>query len=199
VKNPPEFYSEAYLKSPLSAADLSVTRWEDNGIFHSSAMAASRIATAVETRFILDVGCGRGFVVNHLRAMGYSAVGLEYGEAALKHSVCGASFCDLTEGLPYTGSPFGLVFCHGVLSHLPEESVPFALSELFRVTNNAFWMNVLTKKTPTQEHHKTFRPEEWWASRLREAGFVPLESGIAIPVEWFAPSPEQAMFLVRKP
>jgi len=199
VKNPPDFYDESYLKSPMSAADLSVTRWSDNGIFYTAALAASRIAKAINAESVLDVGCGRGFVVNHLRHMGYDASGLEYGEAALKHSVCGSTFCDLTAGLPCADSAYGLVLCHGVLSHIPEDDVPFALSELFRVASGALWSNVLTKKTPTQEHHKTFRPEEWWASRLKEAGFVPLESGIAIPVEWFARSPEQAMFLMRKP
>jgi SAM-dependent methyltransferase len=198
VKNPSEFYDETYLKGPMSMADLSAVRWEDNGIFYEMAVAAARIADAIGVRSILDVGCGRGFAVNHLRSMGYDASGMEYGRAALQHSICRASPCDLTGTLDCPDSGYGLVICHGVLSHISPEGIPHAISELFRVTAKALWMNVLTVETPTQQHHKTFKPAGWWTLRLVESGFVPLVKEMDL-LGSFVRSPEQAMFLVCKP
>ena len=199
MKNPSTFYNKTYLKSPMSSDDPSLTRWEDNGLFYTTAKTAAAIAVRLGTRTILDVGCGRGFVVRHLRdGFGYDACGLEYGEAALTHSVCGAQFCDLTAMLPCRDSSYGLVVCHGVLSHIPEPDVPHAIGELRRVAGAALWVNVLVKKTPTQEHHKTFRSAEWWREKLVVGGFERAGKDLEPEIASFTPSEVQAMFLMVK-
>jgi SAM-dependent methyltransferase len=199
MKNPSSFYNEAYLKSPMSAADPSLTRWEDNGLFYTAARVAAAIAARLGTGSILDVGCGRGFVVRHLRdGFGYDARGLEYGEAALAHSVCDAEFCDLTGMLPCVDSSYGLIICHGVLSHIPESDIPHALGELRRVAGMALWANVLVKETPTQQHHKTFRSTEWWQEKLVVAGFERAGEDLEPEASQFVTSDAQAMFLMVK-
>jgi SAM-dependent methyltransferase len=121
---------------------------------------------------IADVGCGRGWVVKHLRDSGYMAAGFEYGKGAVEHSVCGADWCDLTESLPIENAECGLVICHGVLSHVGEEKAAHAVKELARITfkRGLVWTNILTGWHEQQQHHLTFRPKEWWEHRFKAAG-----------------------------
>ena len=172
MKNPPEFYDMEYLHGRMSGAEGAVTRWEDNGLFFTTAMTARRIASWGDVKSVLDVGCGRGFVVRHLRNLGMTAKGVEYGKAALAHSVCGAEFGDLTEGLPVDGREHDLVLCHGVLSHIPTDQVPAALAELNRVTGKSLWSHILVKYHETQRHHRTFASTAWWTIQFNKAGFT---------------------------
>lgn len=172
-KNPPSFYNEAYLKGGMESSMPGQTRWEDNGIFYDAAITTSHIARCFGAKKIADIGCGRGFIVRHLRNLGFQADGYEYGEAALRHSVCGAKFCDLTETLPIPDGAYDFVYCAGVLSHIPERDVHNALCELRRVVrrNGGIFTNILVQWTPTQTHHKTFRPRTWWATEFQRAGW----------------------------
>jgi len=172
MKNPSSFYDENYIHGRMSQADLT-TRDEDNGNFFELAVTASELAKKIGRPSIADIGCGRGFVVRHLRNLGHGADGYEYGEAALKHSVCEARFCDLTGRLPIPDGAYGLIVCTGVLSHVPEESVPNALAELRRVTRprGLLFINLLNHYTPLQSHHRTFKPNDWWKEHLSKAGW----------------------------
>lgn len=169
-KNPSSFYDDSYLAcrmSPLSDA----IRGEDNGLHYASAVLSGRIASRFGITRILEIGCGPGYVVRHLRNLGFHADGLEYGKAALEGSVCKAKFGDLTDSLPCQDASYGLVFALGVLSHVPEEQISHALSELYRVSGKLLWTNTLIRYHETQKHHRTFREPSWWRERFRKAGW----------------------------
>jgi SAM-dependent methyltransferase len=193
-KNPPEFYGQDYLKSPVGSVALKegtekTNRWEDNGTYYGAALVAAALAQEFgilprvrfsdgsleknkdNTSDILDVGCGRGFVVRHLKNLRFAAAGCEYApmsevQPVERHIYRG----DLTETLPFDDGAFGLTICLGVLSHLPEDDVPHAIRELTRVTRRAIWTNILVIDHPLQKHHQTIRPPHWWQAAFKSCG-----------------------------
>jgi SAM-dependent methyltransferase len=177
-KNPPEFYGEDYLKSEMGDTG-GMTRWEDHGAFHNSAHFIARLQLAYkDISRVLDVGCGRGFVVKHLRDLGISAEGCEYAHFAVDNSVCDAAWCDLTDRLPYEDKTFDLVHCAGVLSQFPAEFAEHALKELFRVSRKYLWANILVgKNAPKQQsHHRNVKVREWWEPIFHRVGWREFET-----------------------
>jgi len=166
-KNPPEFYGVDYLKSPL-AGGPGLTRWEDNGVYFEMARFIHALAPGAS---VLEVGCGRGFVVRHLRNMGHIADGCEYGTEAVAQSVCGAQWADLTAKLPYEYGSYDLVLCVGVLSHPPALYAQHCLDELARVSRRLLVTNIQVEPHELQRHHLNIKPAEWWRPRFAKAGW----------------------------
>lgn len=174
-KNLPEDYGEAYWMHPMAAGPGDQAfRGQDNGNFMNCAVTAKELLEqelpSNPDLVVLEVGCGIGFVIRHLRNLGVKADGIEYGTWAIEHSVCGSKFGDLTERLPSEDRSYDLVLCMGVLSHIPEEMVPHALKEISRVTRKLVWTNIQLYWHPDQNHHKTFMQPTWWRRRFAEAG-----------------------------
>lgn len=194
-KNSPGLYDGRYLAGDMSADHPGLRRDDDNGLYYAVATRAVAVLDGLgippALASVLDVGCGRGFVVRHLRRMGLWARGCEYGEAARATSVCAAQFCDLADpevGIPVSDGSAALVICHGVLSHLPPERAEFAASELKRVAAAAVWTNVLVDPHASQRHHLTVRPREWWRPILSAGGWTEeaVEGFGAPPYQWSA-------------
>ena len=175
-KNPPEMYGVKYLKGLKASRALDegteqTTRWDDNGTFFGAAVTAKKLAEKLGCRSVLDVGCGRGFTVRHLRNMGLRADGIEYGTEAVEHSVCEAKWGDLTDTLPPGDETYDLTISLGVLSHPPKETTFNALSELRRVTKKALWTGIQVVPHELQLHHLTIMPPDWWQSMFSAAGW----------------------------
>ncbi len=81
---------------------------------------------------VLDLGCGRGYWMEHLAAKGVPAVGLEH---ALDRAVLAGHHGPVVSGdaarLPFADASVGLVWCIHVLHHLPEPAL--VLAEVARV------------------------------------------------------------------
>lgn len=111
--------------------------WEDRPFFREVALNYFRIAKELGLLFtsvLLEIGCGRGFIVRHLRQMGFAGThGMEYGQAALQNSICDAVHADLTKPLPSTSGCFDLVFCVNVLDSIPAACILSALREIHRI------------------------------------------------------------------
>lgn len=159
-KNPSNLYDENYLKSEMYPGG--VNRWEDNGVFYETAVTISMLAKHLDIQSVLDVGCGRGYVVQHLRNLGIKADGVEYGDCAVKNSVCGAIKGDLTSKLPIPDRSYDFVICAGVLSHIPGKFISNAVSELARIYRKAIWTNIQLAYQEEQKHHLTFWPTKKW-------------------------------------
>ena len=175
-KNPSAFYGAKYLTGTCRN-DRPEKKNEDNGFFYGAAKKLDDAAKkyGVSRGSYVDVGCGRGFVVRHMLNMNYDAVGVEYGPLkeiapVVPHRV---RWGDLTGTLPVPDGFAKLVSCFGVLSHIPEESVPHALGEVNRILSRGgiVCATIQTKNCPDQAHHKTFKPRDWWEKRFEDAGF----------------------------
>jgi 2-polyprenyl-3-methyl-5-hydroxy-6-metoxy-1,4-benzoquinol methylase len=72
---------------------------------------------------VLDVGCGRGIMLDHLRSLGYEAHGVELNEAAAWHARRRLGLDVRSGGLQYSAEDAGrfqaVVFWH-TLEHFPE-------------------------------------------------------------------------------
>lgn len=158
-------------------------RGQDNGHFYEMAHTLGHLTEALfddpNKVSILDVGCGRGFVLRHLQAIGFKHVqGFEYGPLGeIRPVVPLVKWADLTVRLPVPDNSWDLVACVGVLSHLPEHLVDQAIRELYRVTGAVLLTNILTEDHPMQKHHLTIKPASWWKPRFAKVGYGSLEMG----------------------
>lgn len=173
-KNLPEHYDEAYWMRPMQGENA--FRGQDNGNFQNCAVTAKEllereIPNPDKPYHVVEVGCGIGFTIRHLRNLGVSAEGIEYGTWSVEHSVCGVKWGDITETLPAEDASADLVICVGVLSHIPEELIVKALGELRRISRKLLWTNIQLYWHPDQSHHKTFFQPTWWRRRFSEAGW----------------------------
>jgi SAM-dependent methyltransferase len=87
---------------------------------------------------ILDVGSGKGEIVNNLHR-DYQAVALDVSQIALTHVRC-PRVLGTIEALPFADQSFNLVICLEVIEHLPDAAFRHGIQELQRVSEN--WMIV---------------------------------------------------------
>lgn len=168
---------------PKDLGGTTQPRGVDNGHFYQMAHTLGHLTEALfddpNKVSILDVGCGRGFVLRHLENIGFKKLkGFEYGPLDEVRPVTPlVSWADLTVGLPVANNSWDLVACVGVLSHLPEHLVDHAIRELYRVTGAVLMTNILIKDHPLQRHHLTVQPPQWWKPRFQRVGWNALEMG----------------------
>lgn len=128
-KRPSAFYNEPYLRER--------GRWEDGIVFEQTAENLFRVVKTLGMNLdakVMDVGCGRGFIVRWLRHLGFkNAHGVEYGDTAVVHSACGADRIDLTKPLSFCTGCCDFAYCLNALDGVPGECVPSALREIHRV------------------------------------------------------------------
>lgn len=111
----------------------------------------------------LDVGCGRGEVINLAMAAGHDAYGLE-----LVPDLCDGT--RVLEGeiyaLPWPEKAFDYVSCYDVLEHLEPGTEGAALDELGRVCRGVLILTTNDKRSrdPTtgRELHLIRKPREAW-------------------------------------
>ena len=146
-------------------------------------MGASRLAQArrllgskptVARRGLLDVGCGRGEVLDLARALGYWPVqGAEIVEA-----LC-VSRADVVlataDDLPWPDGHWHDVTCFDVLEHLPEHAIGPTLAELDRVCCDTITLTISCRPDSQGPAlgigslHLTVWPPEQWLDALQEA------------------------------
>jgi len=92
-------------------------------------------------QLFLDVGCGRGELVQHVQDAGHHAFGCDIVPA-----LCERDHIDLIDTaakLPYDDQQFDIVTCNDVLEHLrPEDTWPVC-EELLRVTRRRLLIHVV--------------------------------------------------------
>ncbi len=145
--------------------------WLDNpDRLNSYVETASRLGA----QRVLDVGCGRGWVVEALRAGGVDAWGVDpspylAGLSRIQPYHIRAS----ADRLPFDAGAFDVVLCTDVLAHIPEPFVERSLREMVRVCRGAF-VAAVDCADPTKQGHTTMRPRAWWVERLAEVGLEPM-------------------------
>jgi SAM-dependent methyltransferase len=172
--------------------------WNDGVSISNAAKFVQVIRrTHLESRdAILDVGCGRGWLVKHLQKSAVPAVGVDIDSDALRYSVCDAKHGNLNGRLPFDDGSFGMVICLGVLGLVPQVRLGRALLELARVSTNLMWIN-LPCKYPSGKIH--FWEEEgsiletpaWWRPIIRTAGWEELNCGQEFKMFGYGQTPER--------
>jgi len=144
---------------------------------------ANRIISEMSglTGSILEIGCGRGYLMKHLLAKGKNVAGVDISDWAVEHPMPGCEnriFKGNILNLPYDDKTFDAVIAFSVLEHIPEKDAIQALKEIKRVAKKAFLLiampilgeghkEILEQEDPT---HINIKPLTWWQDKLKEVG-----------------------------
>lgn len=131
---------------------------------------------------ILDIGCGKGFLVYDLNKHGMDAYGLDISKYAIKNSPFSIRYRlrhGTAEKLPFGDNSFDLVVSINTIHNLPREGCIKALQEIERVSKGKSYIVVdsyhnAKQKKQFQEWVLTAEthgyPEEW-QQIFEEAGY----------------------------
>ena len=103
---------------------------------------------------ILDVGCGKGFLVKDLCDIDMDAYGIDISEYAIKNSpedIKNRLKIGSAEVLPYKNNYFDLVISINTLHNLKREDCKTAIREIVRVTKKNSFIQVDSYNTPKEK------------------------------------------------
>jgi SAM-dependent methyltransferase len=154
----------------------------------SVAVAAAEYFLRRPLRTVLDIGCGEGAWLNHLRALrprvAYS--GLDSSEYVVERygaqrNIRKASFGDL----PSLGLlSYDLVVCADVMHYVDDRELRSGIAEIARICEGLAFVEVLTAEDDVigdlDAFH--FRPAAWYRNAFRKVGMV--QTG---PYCWLSP------------
>ncbi|BCR06692.1 hypothetical protein DESUT3_37610 [Desulfuromonas versatilis] len=130
--------------------------WENN--YKNNEIEAQRIrdtisAIPVDTKSILDAGCGNGLFLNSLSEIDKNRfkrlVGIDSSSAALEQVKVEKLQSGLSH-MPFNGREFDLVTCLEVLEHLSTNDYKMALSEIDRISNKYIIITVPNRESLIQ-------------------------------------------------
>ena len=125
---------------------------------------------------ILDWGCAKGYLVNALNQLGYTAYGYDISEYAIAN--CHPKVKDKVSTEVFIKEA-ECVICKDVMEHVPEDKVVDVLNLInLKTCNEALFVIPLgdDDKFRIREYemdvtHVTKKDEDWWIDKFREAGF----------------------------
>jgi predicted SAM-dependent methyltransferase len=145
---------------------------------------------------VLELGCGRGYVLKRLQDVGLFAMGLDVSRHCSLTRVCGELWEFDVCSTPWelrsrsTNDPdvgFDLCLSVAFFEHVPEDRLPDLIAEMRRVCQRGLHgiSFAANGHDPTQV---TIRPRSWWKERLPEGHEVldinELRSGKLPPEYW---------------
>lgn len=143
--------------------------WDDTEWRAFSRSVADRLVGIANPATVLDVGCGKGMLVQAFRERGVDALGFDVSDHAIE-----ASHPDVRSHLrvasatePIAGR-FSLVTCIEVLEHMAPAEAQQAVDRICEVTDRVvFSSSPADHREPT---HVNTRPTATWAAAFAERG-----------------------------
>jgi len=130
-------------------------------------------------RSVLEVGCAYGYTVRHLLNFGIEAKGCDISkwcEGKALYVIPGLFTRCPAWDLKYADKSFDLIYCEGVLEHIPEKKIEKVFKEFERV-GDRFYLQISFPEhegASEQYGHLTLKPPEWWIERM------PMNSWLAL-------------------
>ena len=144
-------YGEMYWDGPR---EYGYGGYRDDGRWHPVARdIVSHFGLKPGSR-VLDVGCGKGFLVKALLAQNMNAFGLDISLYALMHcapEVVGRLHLGTAEQLPFPDGTFDCVLSLNTIHNFPRQKAIVAMSEIQRLSNGRAFVQVDSYLTPEQK------------------------------------------------
>ena len=153
------------------------------------AVAAAEYVLHRPIRNVLDIGCGEGAWLAHLRALrpAIKYAGLDSSEYAVKRfgrtrNIRRATFGDLPS---LELDVFDLVVCSDVLHYVPDGEIHAGMKALAKICDGLAFFEVLTAEDEVIGDLDSFieRPTRWYRGVFAKAGFTQVG-----PYSWASPS-----------
>ena len=156
---------------------------------YSVDLAEFIINTARRGDALLDMGCGRGRAVRHLRERGYRCLGIDITLRGAKGVSTNHPLPDMvgfTEAplwkMPFQNNQFEYTFSTDVMEHIPPEMVDAVIKEIYRVTRVEMFLCISTIDDVNYENlHKTIQPIAWWRKQFARFNFKAVDTHIVDP------------------
>ena len=144
-------YGEMYWDGPR---EYGYGGYRDDGRWHPVARdIVSHFGLKRGSR-VLDVGCGKGFLVKALLVQNMDAFGLDISLYALMHcapEVVGRLHLGTAEQLPFPDGTFDCVLSLNTIHNFPRQGAVTAMREIQRVSNGRAFVQVDSYLTPEQK------------------------------------------------
>lgn len=139
-----------------------------NGVLkHARALVS--LSCAIGAHSAIDYGCGKGLQYG-------KTFPADDGTDQMLEAALGYNVFKFDPAVPaFTAPPAvaaDLVWCTDVLEHIPEEDIPFIVSELSRLAVKGVFVTIGTypakKVLPNGENaHVCIKPTEWWEEQFK--------------------------------
>ena len=165
------------------AGPVDSTMWEDlahivKEMFFYSQPASEDVSAG---KSVIDIGCGQGYLVRHLRRRGLETWGADFSEYALDQAPEDVRTYlrqyDLTgsNAMSLPGAPFDLITCFETMEHIPEHLVDLAIVNIFEgVKPGGRVLFAICTDDRDGAHrdptHLTVKSRDWWEAKFRARG-----------------------------
>lgn len=202
----PEYYDEDYFKGKKGEYKVA----QVGNVFGKYWYSAVNVYRALMIKWnlnptsVLDVGCGVGYLVKHLRRLGVDAHGVEVSEDALRLADPEVRpflhYGDVTR-LPYEDNSFDAVVSFDVLEHIDASRLHKAVEETVRVAKRYVLHKVYTTENRyiTRFHRRDFSHTSVFSKQYWKRHFATLKN-VAISRSPFFHLPEyfETVFFLKK-
>jgi predicted SAM-dependent methyltransferase len=118
---------------------------------------------------VLEIGCGRGYILKRIQDAGIPATGLEISKHCWMTRVASSiSILDLcNKRWPVPDQAFDLCLSVAVLEHIPEEHLPFVISEMERTCKRGLHgIDFGEHDDGFDKTHCTLKNKSFWSGKL---------------------------------
>lgn len=119
---------------------------------------------------VLEIGCGKGFVLHRLEGYGITVGGLDISKHCQLSKVCShiiTQDCLEYEWAVLPKCPADLALTQGFLEYIPEEKIPFFVKQLERCSKRGLHGTILQGEDDGSDPNRcTIRTKDWWEARL---------------------------------
>ena len=137
------------------------------GMGKARRLAAFSVIDSIQHKgSLLDIGCGRGEVLEYARDKGFSAYGVDVVPGLFGNDVGFGEAHDL----PFPDNEFDVVTCFDVLEHLLPDDTVDALSEIARVSRKSVILCIANYPSQCNGNdlHINIRPYKEWDELIKK-------------------------------